>query len=736
MVNVVAMKNFSWHLMCWNCLVWLSVPLACWGANSALERGAEAFRQGNLLAAESALREAVALEPGSAFAHKLLGLTYSAQEKYAQAEPHLRQACEINPHEENACYYLGRAYYSLNRYPDSEGAFTKALSQPNANRGRVFAGRALTMDAMGQTAKAEQAYRSAIDAGESAALVDYGMFLFRQGRMNEAIVQLTKANATTELEQVRRAMLASPASARAVAATNIRFTVQPLPMIVRNGATGSKHQIETMPAGVAAFDYNNDGWPDIYVANGAPIPSLVKSNETYSNRLFRNNRDGTFTDVTAQAGVSGKGFSMGVAAADYDNDGWTDLFITGVRGQTLYRNQGDGTFKDVTQQAGLVSDGKWSVAAGWFDYDNDGHLDLLVVRYVEWDPASEPYCGLQKPGYRTYCHPEHYKGLTNLLYHNEGNGAFRDVSATSKIGLHTGKGMGVVFGDMDGDGLLDAFVANDTTPNFLFHNKGDGTFDEIAMTAGVALNGDGAAKSAMGADFRDYDNDGREDLLVTDLTNERFLLFRNLGKGAFGDVSAPSGVAAASLPWTGWSTGVFDLNNDGRKDIFVAAGNVTDNAELTSSRHSRQPNLVFVNQGGGKFLMQELPGVAFHRGAAFADFNHDGRVDVVVTRLNEAPLVLTNVTPGGHWLELRLQGTKSNRDGIGAQVHLVSPSGEQWNRVATSVGYGGSSDRTVHFGLGNDSIVQSLTVTWPSGIVQILKSVAVDGLLTITEASN
>jgi hypothetical protein len=280
-------------------------------------------------------------------------------------------------------------------------------------------------------------------------------------------------------------------------------------------------------------------------------------------------------------------------------------------------------------------------------------------------------------------------------------------------------------------------VANDTVPNFLFHNEGNGTFTEVALAAGVAYNGDGAALSSMGADFRDYDNDGREDLFITTLTNEQFLLFRNTGRGQFADMTGLSRIAALSLPWSGWSTGIFDFNNDGLKDLFVAGGHVMDNAELKSSRKSRQPNLMFLNRGDGTFELQILPGEAFHRGAAFADFDRDGRMDAVVTRLNESPIVLRNATPAaGHWIVLRLEGTRSNRDGIGARVHLVAPSGEQWNRVTTSVGYAGSSDRTVHFGLGKDARIATIEIEWPSGTRQVLRDIPGDRYLTIKEAGN
>ncbi|MBI1785970.1 MAG: CRTAC1 family protein, partial [Acidobacteria bacterium] len=397
---------------------------------------------------------------------------------------------------------------------------------------------------------------------------------------------------------------------------------------------------------------------------------------------------------------------------------------------TLYRNRGDGSFEDVTARAGLDETGPWSVAAAWFDYDNDGLLDLFVVRYVDWDPAAERYCGLEKPGYRQYCNPKQYRPLSNALYHNQGDGTFRDVSRESGISAHPGKGMGVAVGDYDGDGRLDVFVANDTMPNFLFHNEGGGTFRELALEAGVAYNDDGVALSSMGVEFRDFDNDGREDLFVTALSNETFPLFRNLGNGKFADQTHPSGIGKASLPWTGWSVGMFDFNNDGWKDLLAAGGHVMDNAELTSGRKSRQPNLLLVNQGGGKFAASTLPGAAFHRGAAFGDFDRDGRIDAVITRLNEKPLLLRNVSPSaGHWIAFRLIGTRSNRDGIGARVRL----GEQSNRVTTSTGYGCSSDRLVHFGLGGERVVKQVEIEWPSGVKQKLDGLEAGRLHTIKE---
>jgi hypothetical protein len=516
--------------------------------------------------------------------------------------------------------------------------------------------------------------------------------------------------------------------------------------IARNAATPNKHQPETMLAGVAVFDYNNDGRPDIYFVNGARMPQLDKAGPEYFNRLWRNNGDGTFTDVTLEAGVAGEGYGMGVAAGDYDNDGFTDLFLPGLNRNILYRNRGDGTFEDVTRKAGLEglhpTRGKlWSIAAGWFDYDHDGWLDLFVVNYCVWKPEKEPFCGDLVAGYRTYCHPQYYEGLPNFLYRNNGDGAFTDVSEPSGIARHIGKGMGVAFADYDQDGDLDVFVANDTVPNFLFRNDGGGRFTEVAVRAGVAYNDDGRALSSMGVDFRDYNNDGREDLFVTALANETFPLFRNEGRGFFLDVTYPSRVGRATLAFSGWSNGIFDFNNDGWKDLFAANGDVQDNTERFSSRRSRQHNLILVNRRDGTFedvtaaAGPALLAAAWHRGAAFGDFDGDGRLDIVMTRLNEPAVLLRNTSPApNHWLALRLRGRRSNRDAIGARVRLVSASGlEQWNHVTTSVGFASSSDRTLHFGLGRDAAARLIEIRWPSGVVQKLENVRADRRLDVEE---
>jgi hypothetical protein len=488
-----------------------------------------------------------------------------------------------------------------------------------------------------------------------------------------------------------------------------------------------------MPGGVAVLDYDGDGRPDLFFANGAEQPSLRKTGPGYYNRLYRNLGDFRFEDVTEKAGLRGEGYSIAAAAADFDDDGLTDLFVAGVNRNILYRNRGDGTFEDVTAKAGVANMGRWAVSAGWFDYDNDGRLDLFVVNYVKWEPAREPFCG--EPGkYRTYCHPKYYEGLANALYHNNGDGTFTDVSVVSGIGRQVGKGMGVAFADYDGDGRMDVFVANDTVPNFLFHNEGNGTFRETGFLAGVAMNEDGRALSSMGADFRDLDNDGRPDLFITALANETFPFYRNLGKGLFADATYQSRIGAATIALSGWGAGAYDFDNDGRKDLFAACGDVQDNTEIYSSRKSRQPNLLLIGGAAGRFAPVEVGAPAMHRGAAVADLDGDGRVDAVVTVLGGAPVVLRNTSgAGNHWLGLRLTGVRSNRDAIGARVHIVSASGEQWNHVTTAVGYASSSEKAVHFGLGKDDRVKLIEIAWPSGIVQRMENVAADRYLDVRE---
>ncbi|MBZ5550392.1 MAG: CRTAC1 family protein [Acidobacteriia bacterium] len=518
-----------------------------------------------------------------------------------------------------------------------------------------------------------------------------------------------------------------------------------LHFITQNSPTPNKNQIETMVAGVALLDYDGDGYLDIYLVNGAAIPALKKVSPAYWNRLFHNNHDGTFTDVTEKAGVAGAGYGMGVAVGDYDNDGRPDLFVANVTGNQLFHNNGDGTFTDVTEKAGLSGakmEGKkmWSTAAGWFDYNNDGLLDLFVVNYCKWEVDKDPYCSL-KSGVRAYCHPKQYAPLHNTLYRNNGDGTFTDVSQETGIAAHLGKGMSVSFADYDHDGFLDAFVANDTTPNFLFHNLGGKKFEEVAVTAGVAYAADGAALSGMGSDFRDVNNDGRPDIWHTAVEHETFPLYVDHGGGDFVDATSASGLRS-TLDMSGWGNGIYDFDNDGWKDLFVARANVMDNiSELIPTRHYPEPNSIFRNLGNGKFAdVSATAGPDFqleapHRGVAIGDIDNDGHIDMVVSVLGGQVKLLHNITESSnHWILLKLVGTKSNRMGIGAQIHITTEDGRsQWNEVTTSVGYASSSDSRVHFGLGANGSIKDMEIRWPSGIKQTLHDVSVDRVMTVEE---
>jgi enediyne biosynthesis protein E4 len=505
-----------------------------------------------------------------------------------------------------------------------------------------------------------------------------------------------------------------------------------------NSATSSKYLLETMGGGVALLDYDNDGRLDIFFTNGAKIDDPMpdgklpdKSEAKYWNRLFHQNADGTFTDVTERAGLTGMPqgyYAMGVAVGDYDNDGFEDLYVTGFGGNILYHNNGNGTFTDVTKKAGVLGGG-WSASAGFFDYDNDGRLDLFVTRYLDWSFKTNRYCGEKRPGYRAYCHPDNYDGVTNILYHNNGDGTFTDVSEKAGIANPRGKGLGVAFADYDGDGYPDIFVANDSVQCFLYHNNGNGTFTEVGLMAGVGYNEDGKTFAGMGADFSDYDNDGLADIVVTDLSNERYTLFRNNGDGTFRDVTNQSGLGSATLSFSGWSTRFFDYDNDGWKDLFVAQSHVMDTIEKTSPNlRYLEPPLLLRNQSG--HFVRVSPGVVFQqswagRGAAFGDIDNDGDIDIVVSNVGQKAYVLRN--DGGNqnsWIGIETQGTKSNRDGIGARIKIVSSSGlAQYFTVNTSVGYLSASDKRVVAGLGADPVAKLIEIKWPSGVIEKLENV-------------
>jgi enediyne biosynthesis protein E4 len=509
----------------------------------------------------------------------------------------------------------------------------------------------------------------------------------------------------------------------------IEFTLE-------NSPTAKKYLIETMPGGVALFDYNNDGLLDIFLVNGGKLANGVPAGESfdrdnpkYWNRLYRQNKDETFTDVTAAAGLGKAGngnYGMGVAVGDYDNDGYPDLYVTSYGKNILYHNNGNGTFTDVSKKA-AVEAGGWSASAGFVDYDNDGYLDLFVTRYMEWDQAHNKDCG---GSYHTYCPPVEYPATTNILYHNNRDGTFTDVSKASGIAGKKARSLGVSFNDYDSDGYSDIMVANDAMQQFLFHNNRDGTFTEVGLDAGAGLTDDGSPVSGMGVDFRDYDNDGLPDVVITDLAKQVYALFHNEGKGMFSYRSMETGLGVLTAGSSGWGMRLEDFDNDGWKDLFVAQSHVMDNVEtVTPSLHYLQPPMLAFNREGR--FENGNPGTTTPvaaRGAAFGDMDNDGWIDVVESILGGHPLLFRNRGGSAHWLTLSLRGTRSNRDGYGAVVHANGQT-----QYATAAGsYLSSNDKRVHFGLGNAKTAD-VEISWPSGMHQVLKGVQADQILEVRE---
>jgi len=506
-----------------------------------------------------------------------------------------------------------------------------------------------------------------------------------------------------------------------------------------NNFTGRKYFPQPMCGGIGLLDYNNDGRLDIFFSNGAKLPELKKTDASFYNCLLENKGDGRYEDVTAKAGLQGANldFCFGVAAGDYDNDGFADLFICNAGQNTLYRNNGNGTFADITAASGLADKPTdlLSVCAAWFDYDNDGRLDLVVSNYTYWNPVTDIRC-TREGGADVYCSPRTVKPVPHYLYHNEGGGRFRNVTTESGFSRSLGKGMGIGIADFNQDGLVDVFVSNDTEPNFLYVNQGHGKFIENAMVLGVALNDDAAVVSGMGCDVKDYDNDGWVDVFYSNLQTQVFGLFRNqLGK-YFEYLSPNSGVGSLSRRFSGWSNAFIDYNNDGWKDIYSSNGDVD-----YMGGNAVQHDTLWENSGGTRFvdvseaLGKDFLHMGFQRGSAVADLNDDGNLDLIVTSLNEKPRILMN--SGGaknHWLLLDIRGTKANRDAIGATVTLTTPSGRKlYNHVSTSVGFMSSSDKRVHFGLGQETLIKEIEIRWPGEAVRKLADVRADQILRVEE---
>lgn len=508
--------------------------------------------------------------------------------------------------------------------------------------------------------------------------------------------------------------------------------------------TSRKYLLETMGSGVALFDCDNDGRLDLFLVNGAPYtdptpPGFIpqKSSPRDWNRMFHQKPDGTFEDVTEKSGLKGVGYGMGVAVADYDNDGYEDLFVTAYGSNRLYHNNGDCTFTDVTEKAGVAGSG-WSTSATWIDLDNDGLLDLVVERYVTWD-WNDMWCGEHREGYRAICHPDVFPPISMLVYHNDGDGHFTEIG--HRVGLDKpAKALGIAIADYDRDGRNDIYVANDSMPEFLFHQKADGTFEEIGLESETGVNSDGQTFAGMGVDFADYDNDGWPDIVVTDLANQRYALYHNNRDGTFDYASLISGLGGITLPHSGWGARFVDYDNDGWKDLLIAQGHDMDNIDLVSPQFHYRESVLLARNNHGKFV--DVSGISsgiFHetwvgRGLAIGDIDNDGRIDAVVTTNGGEVHVLHNETAtANHWITLRLVGHRSNRDGIGAVVKLVTSEGSQWVTATTSGSYLSASDPRVHFGLGNSVVALSIEIRWPSGIVQTLSNVKGDQQIQMDE---
>ncbi len=508
--------------------------------------------------------------------------------------------------------------------------------------------------------------------------------------------------------------------------------------------TSKKYLLETMGSGVGLLDFDGDGLLDIFFANGAsfsdpaaPGTMPKKSSAAYWNRLYRQRKDGAFEDVTEKAGLTGAGYSFGVAVGDYDNDGYEDLYVTGYSGNHLYHNNRDGTFADVTASSGTGGSG-WSTSAAWIDIDGDGVLDLVVLRYVKWD-FDDKWCGEHREGYRVYCHPDLFPAVSPLVYHNDGKGHFTEVSTKSGISV-PGKGLGIAIGDYDRDGRVDIVVANDSFLEQLYRNKGDGSFEERGLVADLAVDGDGRLYAGMGVAFADYDNDGLPDIAITDLANQKYAIYKNNGDSTFDYTSNTTGIGSMSMLHSGWGISFLDYDNDGLKDLLVAQGHDLDNIELTSATvHYREPMLLAHNTGNGFVDVSAHAGPAFQqawvgRGLAVGDIYNDGMIDAVVTTNDGPAYVIRNETSTrNHWLGLNLVGHKSNRDAIGAEVKVVAGALSQWEMVSTAGSYLSSRDKRLHFGLGAHATVDSIEVSWPSGTRQTLKDVHVDQMLTVDE---
>lgn len=691
---------------------------------------AKLFEQRKYAASAAILEKHLRERPADVSALMLLGICRQQMGELDKAAANFAAAVRLQPKISGAHYSLARVRFLSGKFQDALVALADAerLGEPRARveylRGRIDEEQGRFGAALDHYRLALAANRRMLEAlsAESALLYKLGRYAEAKSSAEAALeVQPHDPDAKHVLEQLTQVTISRPASS----AHPVHFTRKDvIDFKLEHFPTEKKHLISTMAGGLAVFDFDNDGLIDIFFANGAEIPSLKKTGPRFWNRLYRNLGEWRFEDVTVSQKLQGEGFAIGAAAADFDNDGRIDLIVPGVGRNLLYRNTGNG-FDDVSKKAG-IHDETWSVAAAWLDYDRDGLLDLFVVNYLDWDPYADRFCGDGAKGIRVYCHPREYNGLPNRLYRNRGDGTFEDVSERTGITKVIGKGMSAAVLDADGDGWPDVFVTNDSMANYLFRNKGDGSFEESALRFGVALNDEGKPVSSMGTDAQDYDNDGAIDLIVTALTGESFPLFRNNAHRGFRDFTFPSKLGLHAARRSGWGAMFADLNNDGWKDLFTANSHVTDNVEKIRNERYREPNTVFLNREGAFVTAQEIGPAAAHRGLAIADFDNDGRLDAIVTVLGDRPEIWRNETNGGNWLKVKLEGRS-----LGARVRV----GSQWALQTSARGYASSSLDILHFGLGTGSAALEVEVLWPSGQKQLINNAKAGQTLVVREST-
>lgn len=710
---------------------WL-IPLAVCAlliAQAVRPDAGKLFQERKYSEAARLLRTQVADQPGNFSAWMLLGICQQQLGNLADAEKSFLTALRVQPGNSSAYYSLARVRFLLGRFDEAIAAANEALKR-GENPARVHDLRGRIEEERGQYEAALAEYRLALSSNRAMAesLSGEASVLYKLGRYPEARSSAQAALRMNPADEAAKNILdrAIPATAPVSLDSSVqpvRFTrKEVIDFRLDHSPSDQKYLISTMAGGLAVFDFDNDGLVDIFFANGADLPSLKKTGPKFWNRLYRNRGNWQFEDVTEKQNLRGEGFSIGAAVADFDNDGRIDLFVPGVKRNLLYRNTSHG-FIEISKSAGIKTD-SWPIAAAWLDYDRDGWLDLFVVNYLDWTPETNRYCGDRSKNIRVYCHPREYRGLSNQLYRNRGDGTFEDVSIQSGIAKHIGKGMSAAVIDADLDGWPDLFVTNDSEPNFLFHNKGNGTFEELALHFGVALTEQAKPISSMGVDARDYNNDGLPDLAVTALIGENFPIFRNAPDHVFQDATFPSRIGIAAARRSGWGIVLADLNNDGWKDIFTANSHVTDNIEQIRSERYLEPNTIFLNRDGSFIRTQELGEPAAHRGLAVADFDNDGRLDAFVSVLGGKAEFWRNESDAGQWIRLKLEGQS-----IGARVRI----GNQWQERTSASGYASSNLDAVHFGLGAQTEVPEIEIIWSSGQKQVLKNQKAGQILVVRE---